>query len=223
MTMKTLKEFNAWLEEEQSFEFSIEKLKKIGTGPVSQETQVEIYRYLQKTLGQSSWSGSFRYTWPLDDQRVLKLIKGVDRISQNQQELKNSRCLGHDYAVQVLDYHPQFYWLIEERVEHLSDEQFVAEFNKKLGTNFGESVEGGHGGEMSTSFMITTVISNIVGGHMKRNDSYFKFYPYFLKSEWFAPLAEKLETCQVSSDDFHNENWGIRPGTGELVLLDLGF
>jgi hypothetical protein len=109
--MKTLKEFTQWLEEETAThsDFSIEELKRIGKGAsVNQETQVAIYRYLKSTLGQSNWSGSFRYAWILDEQRILKLIKGVDRISQNQQELKNSTCLFLTFAPMILRYFQVF-------------------------------------------------------------------------------------------------------------------
>jgi hypothetical protein len=220
--MNTLKEFSQWLEEEsRTPRFSIKKMKQIGSGGVSQESQVEMYQYLKKTLGESSWSGSFRYTWILDEQRVLKLIKSVDQVSQNQQELRNSECLGSEFAVQVFDYHPRFYWIIEERVEPLSEHQFIEQFNNKLGTKFKERTMLANDLDMDTILMITNVINHIVVG--KERPSYQNIYPLFKRSNWFMGLAEKLRGCEVSSNDFHHENWGIRLGTGEFVLLDLGF
>jgi predicted aldo/keto reductase-like oxidoreductase len=222
--MKTLKEFSRWLEEEQSAKtpkFSIKKMKQLGSGVVDQQAQVQMYEYLNKTLGASNWSGSFRYTWILDDQRVLKLIKGVDRISQNKQELKNSQCLGPSYSVQVLDHHPQFYWLIEERVEHVDDEQLVALFNERLGTKFTNRTETLSGIDIDTTFMIMNVISDLVRN--KKRQAYRDIYKHFENSEWFVGLLTKLKMCKVSSDDFITENWGLRKNTNELVLLDLGF
>jgi hypothetical protein len=222
--MKTLKEFTQWLEEETAThsDFSIEELKRIGKGAsVNQETQVAIYRYLKSTLGQSNWSGSFRYAWILDEQRILKLIKGVDRISQNQQELKNSTCLGSHFSVQVLDYHPQFYWLIEERVNQLSEQEFVEEFSKQTGIKLEERTEFDDGLSLTTSIVLTDIVEHFVTG--KKRDRYKTIYSKFSKSKWFMSLINKLKGCKVSSEDFHFENWGIRPSTGELVLLDLGF
>jgi NAD kinase len=45
----------------------------------------------------------------------------------------------------------------------------------------------------------------------------------WLKNKWYAGLIAGLRKCQVQADDFHHKNWGIRPTTGDLVLLDLGF
>jgi hypothetical protein len=45
----------------------------------------------------------------------------------------------------------------------------------------------------------------------------------WMKSKWYAGLIRALRNCQVHAEDFHYKNWGIRPSTGELVLLDLGF
>jgi hypothetical protein len=42
-------------------------------------------------------------------------------------------------------------------------------------------------------------------------------------SPWFKGLIDAVEGCNVSSHDFHAGNWGIRPSTGELILIDLGF
>lgn len=222
--MKTLKEFSRWLEEEQSAKtpkFSIKKMKQLGSGVVDQQAQVQMYEYLKKTLGASNWSGSFRYTWILDDQRVLKLIKGVDKIYQNKQELKNSKCLGPTYSVQVLDHHPQFYWLIEERVEHVDDEQLVALFNERLRTKLTNRTETLSGIDMDTTFMIMNIISDLVRN--KKRQAYRDIYKQFESSEWFVGLLTKLKMCKVSSDDFITENWGLRKNTNELVLLDLGF
>lgn len=223
--MKTLKEFTTWVEEETMVhtEFSIETLKAIpvSTTRITNKELAKIEQYVNHTLGQSAGKGSFRKIWIIDDNRILKLVKDADHVFQNQQEKMNTECVGVSYSAQVLDHHPQFYWLIEERVEPLSSSNFVAQFAKQLRTKLGPETKLADGVGMTTWFMITNVIGDLVSG--KEDERYRNIYPLFRKSRWFTGLVKKLQGCNVSSEDFHYENWGIRPSTGEFVLLDLGF
>jgi hypothetical protein len=214
--MKTLREFNTWLNEEMNHaEFSIEELKQ-------KTSDIEVIQYADKTLGpQINVQSSYRSVWIIDDQRVLKVARWAQIAVQNKQELKNSKCLGPTYSVIVLDNHPQFIWLIQERVRGLrTDEELVRAFGNAIGTQLPDELEV-DGVERSTSELITTVIGNLAN-----NERVWKYEPIckmFEKSDWFNGLIEQLKSCRVSSSDFHYENWGIRPSTGELVLLDLGF
>jgi hypothetical protein len=230
--MRTLKEFTTWLNEEEaaSPKFSIEQLKTIGVGDVSKENLVATHKYINRAFGPPKWEGSYRYAWPLENGTVLKVAKKINGIEQNENELRNSKCLGPEFSVQVIDYHPQFYWLVEEKVDELSEAEFVQEFNKKLGTSFQNRMEIDDDININTALLITDVIEDLVNG--VKNKRYKKIYPLFTKSVWFDTTSEptwfetllsKLKGCNVSSNDFHHENWGIRPSTGEFVILDLGF
>lgn len=218
--MKSLKEFVQWLEEETE-EFSIEKLKTFGTEKVSHHIKNQLFSYISKHLGNPKWGGDFRYAWPLDENKVLKLAKNLEGVEQNKLEYKNSQCMGSKYAVQVLDHHHQFYWLIEERLGQLEDNEFYAAINKKLGTNFGDRVMMPSGISIDSTLVIIGIIIDMV--QKRRRAKYQEFYPYFENSEWFLGLVGVLEGCTVGYHDFHSGNWGIRPSTGELVILDLGF
>lgn len=45
----------------------------------------------------------------------------------------------------------------------------------------------------------------------------------WMRSKWYQILVKRLRECQVSTFDLTANNWGIRPATGQLVILDLGF
>jgi hypothetical protein len=213
--MKTLKEFSTWFNEETSHNvFSVEELKQ-------KVSHLEITQYAYKTLGQPINKGTYRSAWVINEQRILKIVHETNFTNQNRQELKNSKCLGSVYSIEVFDNHPQFIWLIQERVRGLrTDEELVRAFGNAIGTQLPDELEV-DGVERSTSELITTVIGNLAN-----NERVWKYEPIckmFEKSDWFNGLIEQLKSCRVSSSDFHYENWGIRPSTGELVLLDLGF
>lgn len=116
--------------------------------------------------------------------------------------------------VQVLDYHPEFWWIIEERLNRIGSNDFISEFQKKLKMNFSDLQEG-------------DIQEIIACGASENPYDYYHYYQEmnskFLQSKWYRKLIDGLKKCHVSSEDFHNENWGVRPSTGDLVILDLGF
>jgi hypothetical protein len=87
--------------------------------------------YLDKHL-EKAGEGAFRITYGLDDNRVIKLAK--EEIGQNSQEIRNSRCLTAKYAAQVLDKHPELWWIVSERVERVSLSEFIAQFEDRIGS-----------------------------------------------------------------------------------------
>jgi hypothetical protein len=213
--MKTLKEFSTWFNEETSHNvFSVEELKQ-------KVSHLEITQYAYKTLGQPINKGTYRSAWVIDEQRILKIVHETNFTNQNRQELKNSKCLGSVYSIEVFDNHPEFIWLIQERVQGLrTDEELVRAFGNAIGTQLPDELEV-DGVERSTSELITTVIDNLANN--ERVWKYEPIYEIFEESDWFNGLIEQLRKCRVSSSDFHYENWGTRQSTGQLILLDLGF
>lgn len=215
MQLKTLikemvrREFRRVLREEAAMGFDLEHLKTLTNEDL--DNTEEITAYLRRTLGNPLGNGEFRTTYALGADKVLKLAR-TDR-TQNSNEVKNSKCLPRPYVVQVLDYDPNYWWIIEERLKPLSGEEFVAAIEARI-----------PGMEFDHDMDITSAIE--VGAAENPYDydlHYQELNREMLKSPWYAKLIKVLKKCKVSSEDFHNENWGIRPSTGELVLLDLGF
>lgn len=217
--MKTLKEFNQWLEEEDNSkpEFNFEQFSRLGS-------RVEAVRYLVKTKIQKLGSGTFRTAFQLDSTRVIKIATMDEGIGHNQREFYHAKCIGQEYSIKVLDHHPDFWWLIEERAELLDDEQFIASFFQHLrvnqndyqwfdDTDIRQAIELAQSGRTTSRYKEDFVFEKL-----------FKATQLWLKtSPWYRGLIANLKGCRVGSDDFGTNNWGIRPGTGELILIDLGF
>ena len=221
--MKTLREFAGWLEEEEASgsEFSLEALKSIPHLPSQNLELASIKTYLTKCFGDSIGDGTFRDVWIIDDNHIVKVAKKSTRVDQNSNEKYNADCMGPSYSIKVLDQHPRFFWLIEERVKPLTEEEFVRAFGLKLGIQLEPRTKLKSGIDTSTSLMISDIIEELAGN--KRSSRYERILPEFQKSPWLNGLIKSLQDCDVGASDLHWGNWGIRPSTGELVLLDLGF
>lgn len=187
------------------------------------KSRPEIVRYLVKKVKKLG-SGTFRAVFPLSETKVIKIATMDEGIEHNQREFKNSRCIGSKHAVQILDHHPDFWWLIEERVDLLDDEQFIASFFQHLGVN-----QNDYPWFDDTDIMQAIELSQS-GRTVSRYKDDFVFEKLFKASQlwlkasfWYRGLIANLKGCQVGSDDFGTNNWGIRPSTGELILIDLGF
>ena len=219
--MKTLKEYGKWLLEElQNFEepdlvkntFSLEELRKQPTLDASES-------YIRETLGAPGGVGGFRTVWFIDETKIIKLAESEDVIRQNKNEWDNSECVGSQYAVKVFDYHHKFWWLIEERLELLGQSATIAHISEKL------NHEGPQINTFSQlAFFFEESVKWIAWGDGGFTIQKIKMFNHlYSTNEWYKGLLDALKECQVNSRDFHDENWGLRPSTGELVLLDLGF
>lgn len=222
--MRTLKEFMSWVDQEtlKEGQFDLDGLKTV---PSHQDPKFEllfIKRYLTQTLGQPITTGTYRFAWFLDEKTVIKIPKETQFLVQNENEVRNAACMGKEHTIQVFDHHPRFYWIIEERVRPLSEEEFVQEFSNQIGVPLDMETELSPDiPDFGTALLITDMIEAMVNN--ERPKRYESVRWMFEKSPWLTKLIKKLQGCKVSGSDFHNENWGIRPSTGELVLLDLGF
>lgn len=198
---------------EDSEGFSLEELKTCPTPEIAKQ-------YLDSHLERVG-EGHFRITYGLDENTVIKIGKpdSGDTL-QNAQEARNSRCLPKKYVVQVIDKHPEFWWIVMERLQKLSLPEFVAAFEQKVGAPVPYKPDGrGYDLEQKES----KIMMAIEYGSDATNQNHFPEHIQWMKNKWYAGLIAALRKCQVQSDDFHHKNWGIRPGTNELVLLDLGF
>lgn len=174
--------------------------------------------YLDSHL-EKAGEGSHRITYGLDETRVIKLVK--NNVLQNAQEARNSRCMSRKYVVQVFEKHPEFWWIVVERVQKLSLSEFIAEFERRVKTTIPAAYKQG---DQALEEKQSRIMMAIEWGADATNPHQFDEHNEWMKtSAWYRGLIASLRNCQVQADDFHSNNWGLRPGTNELVLLDLGF
>jgi hypothetical protein len=188
------------VQEETEHGFNLSALKTL-------KNLEDVHRYCYETLGNETMNGATRMTWIIDDSKVLKVVYREKDSNENQNEVKNAKCLGERYAVKIFDYdHEQFFWVVEERVKGFPTAFVVPEFvemmNRILGTNYDDW------------FPIMQLFFH--GTNPEKEE-------LMSNNEWFREIVHKLENCEVGSHDLHPGNWGIRQSTGELVILDLGF
>lgn len=223
--MRNLKQLWRWLKENEDYpeseeEFSIQKLKELN----DLET---VQKYLISCFGEPDFKGTARDVWLLDNQTILKLV-GHPSSSQNRNEAKNIGCLGKKYAPEMLDHHPDFLWIIQERLFQIDKQDLSDKLLERLGYRFVDWYQ------MRNFFYYSTLRVN---SHEELDDSWGleafqnrhqiewakKFFDrLYGQNTWFTNLIDRLAGCRVDASDFHDENWGIRPSTGELVILDLG-
>jgi hypothetical protein len=178
----------------------------------------EAFDYLTRTLKYLN-EGMYRATFLLDKTRVIKIALPQADDNQNAQELENSKCLPKNYVVQVVDHHPDFWWIIEEKLTPMNEVEFVSKFLSVTGQ---EDLEMEY--DMDDQAISSSIELGVYGTVFSENKlKIVKYHRAFSQSPWYMGLIKALKKCQVSSADFHAGNWGIRPTTGELVILDLGF
>jgi hypothetical protein len=193
--------------------FSLSTLKQLSSSK-------EIRDYLRNTLEMSGEPGQARIAYVVDENTILKVARSNNKRNQNEKEVKNSKCLGEKYAVKVLDFNPEFDWILEERVRIiLNSNQLNSTLNEITGLR-------GTKFEFSGRNDVRDFFAEYPKLITKRTDILFyqeKHNFLMTNNPWYAGFIRGLIGCGVESWDFHFQNWGIRPATGELVLLDLGF
>lgn len=201
--INSLREFMKFLLHEEaqfaSMAFDLQKLK-------SMEDFDEIKIYVVENLKELA-SGAARRTYIIDDKTILKLAKSPGWNYQNKNEVQHATCLGKSHAPIIFDYDSKnYYWIIEERLQPISDKELFNKLESLIHYRFRSWMN-------LKNFFATISIQD--------------YDPLFAElyegSEWLRKLVDELQKCEVSTNDFHDENWGVRPETGELVLLDLGF
>lgn len=214
--MRTLKEFTSWLEEEQGTNtFSMEHLKSLTNKGEPKDVELARIRfYLGETLGKPVGLGAFREVYKISEDLILKLVLESGDTIQNRQEKKNSDCLGPQFAIKVLDHDENFLWIVEEKVNTLKKQEFVAKFAEAVGVKLSNQIE-------DIAWIIQAIVSNTVS-NKKQQSRHADIAKQFKRSPWFISLIDGLKGCNTDSEDFHHANWGVR-SNGDLVLIDLGF
>jgi hypothetical protein len=168
----------------------------------------EIHDYVKSTLKEKLGEGATREVWAINDKQVIKLVQLEGNAYQNRNEVNHIECLGSSYAPVVFAYDKfDFLWIIEERLQPATGPEISNKLEELIGHKFH------HGDEIMYFF----------AGIRSRKGFSPLFSKLYNESPWLKKLADEIKTCDVDSHDFHEENWGIRPSTGELILLDLGF
>jgi len=215
--MKTLKQFVSWLKEEKKKSFSVQELKTLKDFD-------SIREFLVASLGMPSSNGLYREVWIIDFDKVIKL---TNVRNQNKRELKNTRCM-KNYACQVLDFDPEFHWIIQEKAMILDENDFLDELRKNLNHQFYDAAEAKNFLYFSTLKVIHSKedpsiwFADLLGNQFDQHVFNELFEWLYQSNSWFAGLINALSTCKADASDLHYENWGIRASTGELVILDLG-
>jgi hypothetical protein len=226
--MKTLREvFSFYESEEKKLDLSLEDsggrdvdLKAIGTFLRTLKSWKEIREYCEKAF-QYVGAGSYRIVFEINSSAIIKLLINAQEGYQNKNEVEFAQCLGSKHAPVIFDFDSEnYYWIIEENVPTTSPDRLFQKLEKILGHTF-SSVD-----EMVRFFTIA-FDDNYRNGFQqrlpKKAKPYVKIYEKNLNNEWLMTLKNAVQNCEVASRDFHDENWGIRPSTGELILIDLGF
>lgn len=201
--MRLAKFYDFLLKEEAFFRepFSIDDLHEI--------TELEgVLEYVRSHSLKRLGSGASRVAYAVDAKRILKIAQYDSAASENANEVRRIECLGSSYAPIVYDYDREKYlWILQERLQPMGGEALFDKIEGLIGYKFKDWVE------------LKEFFAGIGSGYTDNR----LLDELTAKSPWLKALADEIEGCAVGHHDFHDDNWGVRPATGELVLLDLGF
>lgn len=186
-------------------EFSSESFKK------QRATTISHIGNSFKRLG----GGGTRDAFDIGDNKVLKIAFDVDfeAYQQNQNEWDISHCGGPKFLTKVYEHAENFNWIIAEKVDSITDQALSTLLSLKLGVKGVKRVD-------SNKFRL------IIEQGLQKNFTsppgkiYLELRKY---NQWFLEFTDTLIKCNIEHSDFKFDNWGIRPSTGELVVLDYGF
>ncbi len=180
--------------------FSFTSLNKLSNNPNKAD------QYLLSTLDFPLGKGASRKVYDLENGKVIKLAYTGEN-ADNQREWINSRCLGESYCPKVYTHAVNYLWIVVEKVNQIKyDHEFVSLIEKKL------KVKPGHYDDSALVELFTRNGPGFDALHPK----------LYGKNQWYTTLYDGLNSCNINKDDFYPRNWGVRPSTGELLLVDLG-
>ena len=195
--MQLTKFYSFLLKEEASLRepFSIEHLDELNDLD-------EITKYAQAHLKRLG-AGASRTAYAVNDKQVLKIVQYPSAARENENELRHIKCLGSAYAPIVFDYDREsHFWILEERLQPIMGEELFDKIESLIGYKFKGWME------------LKDFFAGIGSGYADNR----LLDELTAKSPWLKALADEIEGCNVGHHDFHDENWGVRPSTGELVF-----
>jgi CRISPR/Cas system CSM-associated protein Csm2 small subunit len=239
--MKSLREFYAFLQEDA--QQSDPKTKELTRQtPAAELTKADpkalgnLLRTFKSLLDLQTFcknkfsflgAGAARRVYKINNSIVIKFVIQEDAAEQNQKEVKNIKCLGMEYAPAIYDYDSEnFWWIIEENVPRQNEEVLFAKMKELLHYQFNSWYELSEFFYFSFDDMIREIMlrkKNKNNETEGRITNFKNVYDDNFDNEWFMTLKNAIQHCDIDASDFHTDNWGIRPSTGQLVLIDLGF
>lgn len=200
---------------------TIDEIKRI-IGMLSKPNT--LHQFLNK-FGQLIGRGSSRVVYGVGDS-VFKLAINDAGFTQNKKEVIYSKVFGN-YAPKILDSHKDGYWIESERVktletdyseelrvylvdaEHLLGEFLSYPTTEKIIKKFYPTIKAGKMKAINAPVDVTSVVQAV------RADFTLEETLYLMN---FAEVFRKTNV-----GDFQSHNLGIRPGSGEILIVDLGW
>jgi len=162
----------------------------------------ERFRYCKQRLEYIS-SGSGRYVFGIDEEKVLKLAKNQKGVAQNEQEYDMSNSVPYIVA-KVFDADDNYLWIEMERVNKIT----IKQFEILTGLNFRE-------------FQQAIRHHDLVTVNNKAKFS-VPSYDEMWENEFFMDIADLIGSYDMPSGDLMRINsYGVNK-RGEIKLIDAG-
>lgn len=173
---------------------------------------VDAINFIEEKVGlRFLGDGSARTVFALDSRKALKMAKNAKGIAQNQTELETATDSPEGLIAKVLQYDPQFKWLVSELVKPITD---PAEFKQLTGAEWNVF-----------SYLVADPTSNwknhLVSAVYKENMTVEEAAnnPFINKT---MNYLMKLKNPLISGDLTRLDHWG-KTSDQRVVLLDYGF
>lgn len=192
-----------------STEPNLETLSKL-------QNKQAILSYLKPFKRPLIGTGEYRLVYDLGNGAVLKLAKDEGGQEANSREYTTAQCLGETYAMKVMAIHPTALWLVAEKLKATIEDDIMDKLLELLSPNWDH---------VPIRWLPDVLAANSRNldvphtGKFKHGDIHDGLYG---KNQWYTGLMQGLVKCQAHSGDLALRNWGIRPSSGEPVILDLG-
>lgn len=144
-------------------------------------------------------SGTSRSVYKLSKKHALKIAIDQFSTEANEQEWTLSLCTGTKYFPKIIMADKfKFRWLVVEMVD-TNYSVLEATVKKMFNTNFYDFTEFVSNREW---WSLALVAKNQAA------------------KTWLDGLQKVIKNCDLDPMDYHDGNWGVRFGTGELVIVD---
>lgn len=161
--------------------------------------------------------GNERCGFDLKNNTVLKIANTGSGIRSNKDEVNALKCMGPEFAVEVLDHAPNYHWIITNKVETF---KICDSFIRALAKYGNLEIPSNEKCPRVVERFLEFLESKIQGEDMNPLKS---VYPEsWFKNSWIERLTEKLKSCNKSAVDLVPSNWGVDLKTDSLKIIDLG-
>ena len=164
--------------------------------------------------------GSTRIVYSLNDKQVIKFAIEEENIDQNLIEANAYKCLGKRFAAEIFRYDSNGFWLVMEKVQTLSDQEYKNKVNELLGFKLDyDSIKEKFNIDDFTDLPFNMELADAL---IPMNEAQKNLHKILCEnSEWFRKFNNKIVHCKVHGKDLGHENFGLRGN--KLVLIDYAF